>query len=148
MHLDRPQPPDLADNARHHDCAAGAPHDGRGVVEIDPRKGGRKAVRIAFATDLAIGDDIDPGAFHVADREPRRIVLCCFEPRLGHPPQLLRAHPHRSLVRQLVAVDQPVGLRVASDHRRRKKGLGHDRDRGDAALRRKRPSAPTRSGGR
>jgi hypothetical protein len=57
------------------DGAAGAPHDGRRVVEIDPREGGRKAVRIALAADLAVGDDVDPGALHVADREPRRIVL-------------------------------------------------------------------------
>jgi hypothetical protein len=32
------------------------------------------------------------------------------------------------LMVQLVAVDQPVGLRIAADHRRSKKGLGHDRD--------------------
>ena len=126
-HLDRPQPADRADDARHDDGAAGAPHDVRRVVEIDPRKCGRKTVRIAFAADLAIGDDVDPGALHVADRQPRRIVLGRFEPGLGHPPQFLGAHPHRSLMGQLVAVDQPVGLRIAADHGGRKKGLGHGR---------------------
>jgi len=44
-HLDRPQPADRLDDARHHDGAAGAPAHGRRVVEIDPREGRRKAVR-------------------------------------------------------------------------------------------------------
>ena len=35
-HLDRPQPADRPDNPRHADGAAGAPHDLRRVVEIDP----------------------------------------------------------------------------------------------------------------
>jgi len=74
-HLDRPEAPDRADNPRHDDGAAGAPHDGRGVVEIDPRQCRRKSVRVALAADFAIGDDVDAGALHVADREPGRIVL-------------------------------------------------------------------------
>ena len=50
--------------------AAGAPHARGGVVEIDPREGGRKAVRIALAADLAVGDDVDPGPVMVGfDRD-------------------------------------------------------------------------------
>jgi uncharacterized protein (DUF433 family) len=64
--------------------AAVAPAHCRGVVEIDPRKGRGQPVRIAFAADLAIGDDVDAGALHIADREPSRIVLGTFE--LGPPP--------------------------------------------------------------
>jgi len=56
MHLDRPQSADRPDNTRHDDGAAGAPHDLRRVVEIDPRQGGGKAIRIAFAANCAIGD--------------------------------------------------------------------------------------------
>jgi hypothetical protein len=55
-HLDRPQPADRADDARHHDGAAGASAHGRRVVEIDIREGGRKAVRVAFAADSAHPD--------------------------------------------------------------------------------------------
>jgi hypothetical protein len=51
---------------------------GLSVVEVDPREGGRKAVRIAFAADFAVGDDVDASALTVADREPGRIVLCLF----------------------------------------------------------------------
>jgi hypothetical protein len=69
-----------ARDARHDDGAAGASAHGRRVVEIDPREGGRKAVRVALAADLAVGDDVDAGALHVADRKARRIVLRLFEP--------------------------------------------------------------------
>jgi hypothetical protein len=73
-HLDRAQPADRTDDARHNNGAAGAPAHGRRVVEIDPRKGGRKTVRIAFAADVAIGDEVHSGALHVADREQGRKV--------------------------------------------------------------------------
>ena len=64
------QPADRAGDARHDDRAAGAPAHRRRVVEIDPREGGRKAVRIALAADLAIGDDVDPGPVMVGlDRD-------------------------------------------------------------------------------
>jgi hypothetical protein len=35
----------------------------------------------------------------------------------------LGAHPHRCQMRQLLAIDQPVRLRIAAAHRGRKKGL-------------------------
>jgi hypothetical protein len=82
VYLDRSSPADRADNTGHDDGAAGAAHNGRWAVEIDTRKRGRKTVRVAFAADLAVGD-VDPGALHVPDREPRRIVLGGFEPRFG-----------------------------------------------------------------
>jgi hypothetical protein len=56
----RAPPTDRADDAWHHDGAAGAPAYRHQVVEIDTREGGRKAVRIALAdpaTDLAVGDE-------------------------------------------------------------------------------------------
>jgi hypothetical protein len=81
--LDRPQSADRAHNARHDDGAARTPAHFRGIVQIDPGGRRRQTVRIAFAADLAIGDDVDAGALHVADREPGRVVLCRFEPRLG-----------------------------------------------------------------
>ena len=71
---------DRAGDARN-DTAPPVP-PGR-VVEIDPRQRRCKAVRIAFAADFAVGDDVDPGVLYVGDREPGRIVLSGFEPRLG-----------------------------------------------------------------
>jgi hypothetical protein len=53
MYLDRAQPADRARDARYDDGAAGAPHDRRRVVEIDPRERGRKTVRIALARRYA-----------------------------------------------------------------------------------------------
>ena len=82
-HFDRPQPADRADDARHDNGSARPPADSRRVVEVDPGECCRKAVRIAFAADLAVGDDVDAGAFHVADREHRRIVLRLFEKGAG-----------------------------------------------------------------
>jgi hypothetical protein len=124
-HLDRAQPADRADDARHHDGAARPAAHFRGIVEINPRERRRKPVRIAFAADLAIGDNVDAGTFHVADRQNRRIVLRLFEPGLGHPPQLLSTHPHRRQVDQLVAVDQPLRLRIAADDGGRDQSFCH-----------------------
>ena len=69
--LDRPQPADRLDNPRYHDGAAGAPAHGRRGVEINPREGRRKAIRIALATDLA-GDDVDPGTVFRLTLPPAR----------------------------------------------------------------------------
>jgi hypothetical protein len=43
----------------------------------------RKAVRVALAPHLAVGDDVDPGLLQVADREQRRVVLRLLEEFLG-----------------------------------------------------------------
>ena len=59
----RAQPPDRADNARHHDCAGRTPPHGCGIFEIDPGQRSRKAVRIAFAADFAMTpDSAEPSA--------------------------------------------------------------------------------------
>src|SRR5438876_8261041 len=52
----------------------------------------------------------------------------------GTTPQLARTHPHRRQMGQLVAVDQPVRLRIAADRGGRKKGLGHGRAFQDHAI--------------
>ena len=64
--------PDLADHARHRRLVVPMrARDHGGVVGVDAFERGRKAVGIAFAADFAVGDDIDAGALHVADRDDR-----------------------------------------------------------------------------
>src|SRR5690606_16993681 len=49
------------------------------------------------------------------DRQQRRVVLRLRQVGLLQPPQFACAHPRREAPRQLRAVDQPFGLRVAPD---------------------------------
>src|SRR5690606_15481693 len=92
-------------------------YDRPGALDVDAVEGGREAVRIAFATDLAIGDHVDARALHVADREQRRVVLRGFEELGRDAPKLRRTDP-RDLAAESRAVDQPGRLRVAADDRR------------------------------
>ena len=63
-----------------------------GVVDVDAVERGGEPVRVALAPDLAVRDDVDAGALHVADRDERSVVLRLLEECLGHAPQV--AHPH------------------------------------------------------
>src|SRR5262249_29166850 len=90
------------------------------IVDVDAFERGGEAVRIALAPDLAVGDDVEPGLLLRADGEHRAIVLCLRQVRLGHAPELARAHARREAARELLAVDQPLGLRIAADERGRK----------------------------
>src|SRR6185503_2135982 len=85
------------------------------VVDVDALQRGGEAVGISFAPDFAVGDDVDAGFLLRPDREHRGVVLRLREQRLRDPPQLLGAQPRRKALAELVAVDQPVGLRVAAD---------------------------------
>src|SRR3546814_1596845 len=62
---------------------------------------------------------------HVADRDQRRIVLRLFQMVGRNAPQFLGADARRQPALQPVAVDEPVRLRVAADHRGRKKCVRH-----------------------
>ncbi len=90
-----------------------------GPLGIDAGERVREAVGVALAAHLAVGDDVDARAFHIADRQKRRVVLRLLEPELGHAPDLLRADARRKASAQQVAVDEPIGLRMAPDHRGR-----------------------------
>ncbi len=65
----------LADHARHR---RGAPACGANLARmlgVDALQREGETVGVALAADLAVGDDVDAGAFHVADREDRGVVL-------------------------------------------------------------------------
>src|SRR6185295_16586854 len=80
---------------------------------------GGESVGVALAAHLASGDDVEPSALLVADGEHGSVVLRLLETFRRHAPQLPRPYPWRKSPAQLLAVDQPVGLRVAPHQRRR-----------------------------
>ena len=104
-----------ADDARHGVRMAAAIERHARVVDVDAIERGGEAVRIAFAADFAVGDDVEPGRFLGADGEHRCIVLCLGEQRLRYAPQLARAYARRKTLREPRAVDEPLGLRIAAD---------------------------------
>ena len=120
-HLHRPRTPDRPDHARHRVRMARAVERRSRVVEVEPLERVREVVRVALAPDLAVGDDVDAGLLHVAHGEHGRVVLRLLEPRLVDAPQLARGHARRQPPRELRAVDQPVGLRIAADDGGRKR---------------------------
>ena len=67
-----------------------------GLADVDALERGGEAVGVAFAADLAVGDDVDAGALHVADRQDGGVVLRLFEPGLGHAPDVHAHARHRS----------------------------------------------------
>ena len=138
--LDRMPAPDLPCDPRHPARVAAPPGDGSGVVDVDPVERRGEAVRVALAAHLAIGDDVDAGPLHVADREQRRVVLRLLEPGFGHPPDFWHAHARHQRAQQL-AVDQPLGLRIAADHGRRQDAIGpHQRPSSRIATARVKPA--------
>src|SRR5438105_7378012 len=86
--------PDLADDARHRIGMARAVQRGAGMVDIDAFERGGEAVGIAFAPDLAVGDDVEARPLLRPDGEQRGVVLRLGETRLDTRPQgrMGRAH--------------------------------------------------------
>ena len=99
---------------------AGAVEGGAGVVDVDAFERGGEAVGVTFAAHLAVGDDVEAGAFLVADGDEGGVVLRLLQPLGIDLPQFLHAHARRKPRGEVLAVDQPVGLRVGADERGRK----------------------------
>ena len=116
--LHRVRAKDPADHPRHRGLVAGAIADHAGVVDVHAVERGGEPVRIALAPDLAVAHDVDAGSLHVADGDHGGIVLRLLQEGLGHPPHRLQADA-RNALRQHRPVDEPVGLRIAADHRGR-----------------------------
>ena len=125
--LDRPRAPDRADDPRDRVLVARAVERDPGVVEVDALERRREPVRVALAAHLAVGDHVDPGPLHVGDRKTGRVVLRLLEVRLGHAPELARADARRQAIAEPLAVDQPVGLRIAPDDGRDESSGTHGR---------------------
>ena len=110
--FDRMFAPDLADDARDRVRVARPVERDAGIVDVDAFKRGREAVRIAFATDFAVGDDVEPRVFLSLDRKHGRIVLRLGEIRLRDAPELFRPNARRKAAGELGSIDEPFGLRV------------------------------------
>ena len=115
--LDGVPAPHRPHDARDRVRMAGPVQRGAGVVEVDALERGGEAIRVALPPDLAVGEDVEPRRLLRADRQQRRVVLRFAKPRLPHPPQLARPHAGREAAGQALAVDQPIGLRIAADER-------------------------------
>ena len=148
--LDRMLAADLADNARHRIGMARAVERDARLVDVDAFERGREAVRIAFAANFAVGDDVEPRLLLRLDRQERRIVLRLGEIGLRDAPKLLRPHARRETARELGSIDQPFGLRVRPDQRRRQKHGGVLPRRSVRATNRFNPASivPARQGAR
>ena len=103
---------------QRHRRAAADPVDAsrrrRSVVDAVERVG--EVVEVALATDLAVGDDVDPGPLLVVDGQQRRRVERLVE-LLGRRSATRRrrgcaARPSRPAA---IVIDQPRRLRVAAD---------------------------------
>ena len=115
------RPADRADDARHPRAARPDRVDRRRIVEIDALERGGEAVGVALAADLAVGDDVDAGALHVADREHRGVVLRLLEPGPRGCARSCARTRGTGGIATAGAVDQPVRLRIAADDGGRKR---------------------------
>src|SRR5437899_7646283 len=96
--------PDLADDARHGVRMARAVQRAAGMVDIDAFERGGEAVGIAFAPDLAVGDDVEAGPLLRPNGEHCGVVLRLGEMRLGNPPQLFCPYAGRKAPGELFPV--------------------------------------------
>src|SRR6185312_15787840 len=117
--LHRAQTADLADDARHGVRVSRPVESRAGIVEVDSRERRGEAVGVAFPSDLAVCHDIEPGILLRFDGQYRRIVLRLSQEGLRDPPELAHTDSRRETPGQLLAVDQPLRLRIASYERRR-----------------------------
>ena len=83
-----------------------------GVLDVHALERGGESIRITFASNLAVGNDVQSGALLIADRADRRIILRFFEKLGGNPPQFFRASARRKSAGKFLPIDQPVRLRI------------------------------------
>ena len=105
---------------------SGAIDRGAGMINVESIQRRGKAIGVALTADFAISDDVYARLLHFANCEPRGIVLRLFEEWFRHAPDLARPHTRRQPAAQLLAIHQPVRLRIAADDGCRNEfGHGH-----------------------
>ena len=93
---------------------AGAVDGAAGILDVDAVERGREAVGVAFAADLAVGDDVDAGA--LLSRIARSVASsCACSSHASATRQISGARTPAAPSSQLGAIDQPVRLRIAAD---------------------------------
>ncbi len=94
---------------------AGAIERAAGIVDVHALERRGEAVGVAFTPHLAVGDDVEPGAFLVPDGEQRGVVLRLIEKFRRNAPQFLCAHARWKTAGELLTVDQPVWLGIGTN---------------------------------
>ena len=117
---------DRAGDTRHLAGFTRPAGDDGEVFDIDSAQRRGETVRVAFAADFAVGYDINPGLFHVADGDDSRIVLRISQERLGNAPDIMRPDTRRSPAHQNFPIHKPVRLRIAADDGRGEKRKRHN----------------------
>src|SRR5262249_4865802 len=95
------------------------------VVEIGPVERRGEVIAVALAPDFAVSQDVDARALELVHDDSRRVVLRLLEIARVDAPHVARPHPRRQAREQLVAVDQPIRLRIAPDERCRQRRYLH-----------------------
>ncbi len=86
-----------------------------GIVYVEALQGGCEVIGVALATDLPVGEDVEPRLLLRLDRCQGGICLG-FVKMLGlHPPELMCPYSRGKSSGELGAVDQPLRLRQAAD---------------------------------
>ena len=80
-----------------------------------PVQRGREPVRVTLPADLAVGDDVQAGILLGADSQQRGVPLRLLKELGRDAPQFARPYPRRKAVSQPAAVNQPIGLWIASN---------------------------------
>jgi hypothetical protein len=117
-HLHRMAALDRSHHARHRVGMAAAVQCGARIVDIYAIERRGEAIRVALAPHLAVGDDVEACPLLVADGDDRSVVLRLFEPLGGDAPEFLGTYAGWKALAEFFAIDQPVGLGVASHQRR------------------------------
>ena len=109
---------DGADDAGHlHRRAGAAPGDDARSLGVDAAERRRECAGVALAAHFAVGDDVNAGAFHVANGDGGGVVERPGQRLGGHAPKATLQDAGDRAARQDIAVDEPVRLGVTADNR-------------------------------
>src|SRR4029453_17162372 len=111
-YFDRIFAANLSDDPRHRIGMAASIKRRSGIVDINTFKRCGKSVGVTLTANLAVGDDVEPGTLLVSDRENRRIVLRFLQKFRRDTPQFLCSCTWRKTRGKLLAIDEPLRLRV------------------------------------
>src|SRR5215831_10140672 len=89
------------------------------MIQVEAVKRGSEAVRVTFAADFSICDDVETCRFLLADGQQRGIVLRLLKPWWRDAPEFCGTNSRRHLMPEFLAIDQPLGLWVGADEGRR-----------------------------
>src|SRR5207247_8830838 len=105
-----------SNDARDDVWPAAAAQSLAGLIEVDTVESSGEAIAVALATDLAVGQDVDAGTLHVADRDLGGVVLGLLQKLFGDAPDLFCSAARWQSGVHLLAIYEAVELRIAAHH--------------------------------